>query len=426
MSSELLIDAQALSKCYQIYDRPSHRLLQLLLRNRKRFYREFHALHQVSLQIRRGETVGIIGRNGSGKSTLLQLLCGTLTATSGSVRRQGRVAALLELGSGFNPEFTGRENVYMNAAVLGLSRAQIDARYEEICAFANIGEFIHQPTKTYSSGMLVRLAFAVSVCVEPDILIIDEALSVGDASFQFKCLNRLESLTASGATLLFVSHDMSMVKRFCQRVYYLRDGQLLASGPAEEMAELYLLDMRDEQRRWASGGVTPVTRKAFLDTRDGMAFGTDEGHISAACFTVTGQLFCSYRHGDEIELQVQARLRASVARPNLSVTIQEARLLVIGGANFALRPGPEEDGWYPASLTVRFPARLGPGRYHITLKLMNGVTEDSSQLIEKQVGLLAFDVLPNDKHFLGVVDLGLQGHDGASTGNKRLDEVTPL
>lgn len=408
MSSDVLIDAQSLSKCYQIYDRPSHRLLQMLMRNKKRFYREFWALKPVTLQIRRGETVGIIGRNGSGKSTLLQLICGTLDPTGGAVHRQGRIAALLELGSGFDPDFTGHDNVYMNAAILGLSREQIDARYEEICAFANIGDFIDQPTKTYSSGMLVRLAFAVSVCVEPDVLIVDEALSVGDASFQFKCLNRLESLTNSGSTLLFVSHDMTMVRRFCQRVLYMRDGQVLASGPAEEMAELYLLDMRDEQRRWASNGATAVTRKTFLDTRSGMAFGTDEGHISAARFAVTGQLFSSYSHADTVEIEIEAQLRESIARPNLSVTIQEARLLVIGGANFPLKPDLVVDGWYSTSLVVKFPARLAPGRYHITLKLMHGLTEDTSQLIEKQVALLAFDVLPNDKNFLGVVDLGVE------------------
>jgi lipopolysaccharide transport system ATP-binding protein len=423
MSSDLLIDAQAVSKCYQIYERPSHRLLQGLLRNRKCFYREFWAVNQVSLQIHRGETVGIIGRNGSGKSTLLQLICGTLIPTNGNVHCEGRIAALLELGSGFNPEFTGRENVYMNSAVLGLSRAQTDARYEEICAFANIGDFIEQPTKTYSSGMLVRLAFAVSVCVEPDILIVDEALSVGDASFQFKCLNRLEQLAESGSTLLFVSHDMSMVRRFCQRVLYMRDGQVLASGPAEDMAELYLLDMRDEQRRWASSGATTVTRKAFLDTRPGMAFGTDEGHISAAQFTSTGQMFSSYRHGDDVEIHVQARLHASIARPNVSLTIQEARLLVISGANFAMQCGPIEDGWYEASVAARFPARLAAGRYHVTLKLMNGLTEETSQLIEKQVGLLAFDVLPNNKNFLGLVDLGLERIDSVSTASPPAHEV---
>lgn len=406
MLPEVLIDAENLSKCYHIFNNPRHRLMQMLVLGRKRYYQEFWALRQVSLQIRRGETVGIIGRNGSGKSTLLQLLCGTLDATSGNVQSNGRIAALLELGSGFNPDFTGRENVYLNATVLGLEQTQIDARYEEICAFANIGDFIDQPTKTYSSGMLVRLAFAVSVCVEPDILIVDEALAVGDASFQFKCLNRLESLTSNGSTLLFVSHDMSMVKRFCQRVLYLRDGHLVASGPAEEMAELYLLDMRDEQRRWASSGAIEVTRKAHLGGAEGMAFGTREGHISAAHFSVTGQAFCSYRYGDSVEIDIQARLHESVTRPNVSVTIQEARLLVIGGANFALSPGPTIDGWREATIRVKFPATLGAGRYHVTLKLMDGLTEEGSQLIEKQVGPLAFEVLPNDREFLGLVDLG--------------------
>lgn len=408
MSFEVAISAENLSKCYQIYEAPKDRLLQMLVRGRKRFYREFWALDDVSLTIAKGETVGIIGRNGSGKSTLLQLICGTLTPTRGSVRGHGRIAALLELGSGFNPEFTGRENVYVNAAVLGLSRAEIDARFEDIIAFANIGDFIDQPTKIYSSGMLVRLAFAVSVCVEPEILIVDEALSVGDASFQFKCLNRLEELAAKGTTLLFVSHDMSMVKRFCHRVIYLRGGRVVASGSPDEMAELHLLDMRDEQRRWASGGATQVTRKPFMGGQEGIAFGTEEGHISAACFTNTQQPCSSYLYGDDIEIRVEVVLHESITQPNISFTVQEARLLVIGGGNFALSPGPAENGWRRSAITVRFPANLAEGRYHVTLKLLHGATEETSQLIEKQVAPLAFDMLPNHRNFLGMVDLGLQ------------------
>lgn len=267
--SEIAVQTAHLSKSYHIYDTPRDRLWQMLSRGKKHFYREFWALQDVSLELRKGETVGIIGRNGTGKSTLLQLICGTLSATSGSLQSHGRVAALLELGSGFNHEFTGRENVYMNGAVLGLSHAEIEARFAEITDFANIGDFIDQPTKTYSSGMLVRLAFAVAVCVQPDILIVDEALAVGDASFQFKCLNRLEALTQQGTTLLFVSHDMGMVKRFCNRVIYLREGKVRASGSPEEMAELYLLEMRDEQRRWASGGTVPVAPKPFLAKQGG-------------------------------------------------------------------------------------------------------------------------------------------------------------
>ena len=186
-----MIRVENLSKCYQIYDKPQHRLWQGLFRGRKQFFREFWALKDVSFEVRRGETVGIIGRNGSGKSTLLQMICGTLTPTSGTIDVRGRVGALLELGAGFNPEFTGRENVYMNGSILGLTREEIDARYEDIVAFADIGQFIDQPLKTYSSGMYVRLAFAVIANIEADVLVIDEALAVGDAFFVQKCMRFL-------------------------------------------------------------------------------------------------------------------------------------------------------------------------------------------------------------------------------------------
>ncbi|ROM19410.1 lipopolysaccharide transport system ATP-binding protein [Pseudomonas sp. NFPP10] len=408
MCSELAIKAQGLGKCYPIYDQPRDRLLQLLLPRGKQRYREFWALKDVALEVRKGETLGIIGRNGSGKSTLLQLICGTSTASTGSVTSHGRIAALLELGSGFNPEFSGRENVYLNGAVLGLKRAEIEARFDEITAFANIGEFIDQPTRTYSSGMLVRLAFAVSVCVEPDILIVDEALAVGDASFQFKCLERLERLTRQGMTLLFVSHDMSMVKRFCNRALYLRDGEIRASGAPEAMAELYLLDMRDEQRRWASAGAVQVSAKTPLNPEHGMAFGTPEGRITSAVFSNTEALYSSFAHGDMIEIAIEAQVSDAIARPNISLTIQEARLLVVSGVNVALQCGESRQGWRSASVCLRFAANLAAGRYHITLKLMNGETEETSHLIEKQVALLAFDTLPGNKHFLGIVDLHIE------------------
>ncbi|NBF06430.1 ATP-binding cassette domain-containing protein [Pseudomonas sp. Fl5BN2] len=408
MCSDLAIKTQELGKCYQIYEQPRDRLLQLLRPRGKRRYREFWALKAVSLEIRRGETVGIIGRNGSGKSTLLQLICGTSTASTGSVVCHGRIAALLELGSGFNPEFTGRENVYLNGAVLGLKRAEIEARLDEIAAFANIGEFIDHPTKTYSSGMLVRLAFAVSVCVEPDILIVDEALAVGDASFQFKCLERLDRLTRQGMTLLFVSHDMSMVKRFCNRTLYLRDGEIRASGTSEAMAELYLLDMRDEQRRWASDGAIQVTPKTALNPERGMAFGTAEGRITSAVFCSTGTLYSSFVYGDTIEIAVDTLISDAITRPNISLTIQEARLLVVSGINVPLCSDAARNGWRNARIRLKFAANLAAGRYHITLKLMNGETEETSHLIEKQVALLAFDMLPGTKHFLGIVDLHIE------------------
>lgn len=245
MSSEIAIQAETLSKCYQIYDKPRDRLLQMINR-RRRYYREFWALKSISFDIAKGETVGIIGRNGSGKSTLLQLICGTLTPTSGSVRTNGRIAALLELGSGFNPDFTGRENVALSCALLGLTPDETAARFNDIANFADIGAFIEQPVKTYSSGMYVRLAFAVNIVTQPDIMIVDEALAVGDINFQAKCMSALSRMRENGTTVLFVSHDISAVKSLCNRAIYLDNGVILSKGPAGEVAELYLRNMREE------------------------------------------------------------------------------------------------------------------------------------------------------------------------------------
>ncbi len=203
-------------------------------------YRDFWALKDVSFEVNRGEAVGIIGRNGSGKSTLLQIIAGTLQPTEGQVNVKGRVAALLELGSGFNPEFTGRENVYLSGAVLGLARSTIDARFDTIAAFADIGDFLDQPVKTYSSGMMIRLAFAVQTAVEPDILIIDEALSVGDFFFQQKCAKRMRALREQGTTLLFVSHDTASVRDLCERTLYLRQGEAVFFGASQEAIARYL------------------------------------------------------------------------------------------------------------------------------------------------------------------------------------------
>lgn len=224
----VVLSVRNVSKCFEMYDKPRHRLYQTLCAGRKKFYKEFWALRDISFDVHRGECVGIIGRNGAGKSTLLQIVTGTLSPTSGAVESRGRVAALLELGSGFNPDFTGRENVYLNGTILGLTKREIDARYDEIAAFADIGDFIDQPVKTYSSGMMVRLAFAVNVFVDPDVLIVDEALAVGDIGFQMRCFQRLRELIWNGTTILFVTHDLASVSGFCQKVLFLQDGQQVA------------------------------------------------------------------------------------------------------------------------------------------------------------------------------------------------------
>lgn len=246
-ANEVAIRVSSLSKCYQIYDTPRDRLKQFVAprlqrlagHTPKQYFREFWALKDVSFEVKKGETVGIIGRNGSGKSTLLQIICGTLNPTSGSVETRGRIAALLELGSGFNPEFTGRENVYMNASVLGLSNEEIDARFADIVAFADIDDFIEQPVKTYSSGMMLRLAFAVIAHVDADILVVDEALAVGDAFFTQKCMRFLRNFMKTG-TVLFVSHDTGSIRNLCSYAVWLEKGQVIQEGAPKDVCELYL------------------------------------------------------------------------------------------------------------------------------------------------------------------------------------------
>jgi len=268
MSDDIAIRVENLSKCYPIFEKPRDRLKQMVLPclakfgglESRKYFREFWALRDVSFEVRKGEAVGILGRNGAGKSTLLQIISGTLAASSGAVEVNGRVAALLELGSGFNPEFSGRENVYLSGAILGLCQSQISSRFEEVAAFADIGEFLDQPVKTYSSGMLMRLAFAVNTFLSPDILIVDEALGVGDAPFQAKCFRRLRQLIEEGVSLLFVSHDLATVRSVCSRALWLKAGYAEKWGEAQFVAKAY------EKFCWAEQGVV-VASSADLPTQ---------------------------------------------------------------------------------------------------------------------------------------------------------------
>ncbi|HEY1230005.1 MAG TPA: ABC transporter ATP-binding protein, partial [Ramlibacter sp.] len=253
MSSELVIDVQGVGKCYHVYDKPHHRLLQMLARGGRRYHRDFWALRDTSFSVRRGETVGIIGKNGSGKSTLLQMICGTVTPTTGAVNTQGRVAALLELGAGFNPEFTGRENVLLNAAILGIPREKMRERMQDVVEFSELNEFLDQPVKTYSSGMFARLAFSIAIHVDPEVVIVDEALAVGDARFVAKCMRRIKDLQARGVSILFVSHDITAVRTLCQRAIWLDSGRLVEDGDVFPVTGRYMEYMFRED-----GAVAPT------------------------------------------------------------------------------------------------------------------------------------------------------------------------
>jgi ABC-type polysaccharide/polyol phosphate transport system ATPase subunit len=251
------VEFSAVSKSYSIYSSPSDRLKELLTLNRRSYHRDFWALHDVSFDVRRGETFCIVGENGSGKSTLLQLVAGILQPTSGAVRVTGRVSALLELGSGFNPEFSGRDNVYLNGAILGFSTREMDQKYKDIIEFAEIGEFIHQPVKTYSSGMAVRLAFAVAIHVDPEILLVDEALAVGDIYFRQRCMRKIHELRARGVTILFVSHSTGDVKALGDRALWLDRGCVREIGATERVVSKYLAAMAQKDSAYVAGRGAP-------------------------------------------------------------------------------------------------------------------------------------------------------------------------
>lgn len=235
-----VICAEHLYKTYKLYENPKDRLKEAILPFSKKRHTEFNALSDISFSIEKGESVGIIGKNGSGKSTLLKILTGVITESSGKLKTTGRIAALIELGAGFNPEYTGIENIYLNAAIMGCSKAETDKKLQSILEFAEIGDFIYQPVKTYSSGMFVRLAFSVAIHVNPDILIVDEALAVGDYRFQAKCYNKFEELKEQGKTVLFVSHDIDAVRRFCTRAIWLDAGEMILDGDVRRVTSKYM------------------------------------------------------------------------------------------------------------------------------------------------------------------------------------------
>ena len=238
-TNSLAISVQDVTKVYRLYEKPIDRLKESMSISHKSYHRDFYALNGISFQVEKGQTVGIIGTNGSGKSTILKIITGVLTPTTGTVSVDGKISALLELGAGFNSDYTGIENIYMNGTMMGYSKKEMDEKLQDILDFAEIGDFVYQPVKTYSSGMFVRLAFALAINVEPEILIVDEALSVGDVFFQAKCYRRMEEIRKSGTTILMVTHDMGSIIKYCDKVVLLNKGEFVAEGTAGHMVDLY-------------------------------------------------------------------------------------------------------------------------------------------------------------------------------------------
>jgi lipopolysaccharide transport system ATP-binding protein len=341
MSSETVVRLSRLAKSYPIYDRPSQKLAELLTLRRRRFHREFWALRDIDLEVDRGSTLGIIGPNGSGKSTLLQIIAGILRQTSGDCLVQGSVAALLELGAGFNPEFTGRENVFMNGAIMGLSQAEMENRLDAILEFAEIGEFVDQPVKTYSSGMFVRLAFAVAIHLDPDILLVDEALAVGDLIFQHRCVNRIRRLRKEGKTILFVTHDLQALTQFCDRAILLDGGRkLVDAGPEEVVQAYHALIFEREKRRAGSGeGLLTMEEDGALPRVDTVPYvhhryGAGGARIvGVLLYTPEGRVVNEVRAGDRLNLAVTARFLEDMENPIVGVTIRDRMGMEITATN---------------------------------------------------------------------------------------------
>jgi len=403
MSSEIAISVRHVGKTFRLYRRPQDRLLQRF--TRKPLFREFHALADIDFEVQKGETVGIIGRNGSGKSTLLQLICGTLTPTHGEIQVNGRVAALLELGAGFNPEFTGRENVYLNGAILGLNRQEIDARLDDIFAFADIGDFIDQPVKTYSSGMYVRLAFAVIAHVDADILVIDEALAVGDALFTQKCMRFLRRFRENG-TILFVSHDSNAVTNLCQRAIWLREGRIAEQGPAKEVAESYLASLfastntkvaHEDTLRIAKPEEWVDQRLPYLNASNlrndleifkfdpnQAAFGHGHANIVDVCLeNDKGQRLAWVVGGEVATLAVKVQCHEALDKPIVGFYVKDRLGQTLFGDNtylsYADQPVHAAAG-SEIQVRFRFPMPLLPvGDYSIAVAVANGTQEDHVQ-----------------------------------------------
>lgn len=362
MSSEPVISVRKLGKCYQLYARPHDRLKQFLSGGKRRYYREFWALRDVSFEVWPGEVVGIIGANGSGKSTLLQLVCGTLTPTCGEVSVKGRVAALLELGAGFNPEFSGRENVFMSAAILGLSPREIAARYEEIVEFSGIRDFIDQPVKTYSSGMYVRLAFSIATSVDPDILVIDEALSVGDGAFARKSFDRIMALKDRGVTILFCSHSMYQIESICNRAIWLDRGQLKSYGEPERVVMAYQSTLADP----GSGSKYSPDMSPPSSIRGHARF----ARIKLSCDGLEGRQLTARSGISELTVEAVFSSDPTLPAPALAVTFDNAEWRMVA-STISLEAGViERDDQGNGSVCVRFPALpLLKGSYSLSFYL---------------------------------------------------------
>ena len=431
MQSNLAINVCDVTKIYRLYDKPIDRLKESISLTHKKYHKEFFALDKISFTVEKGSTVGIIGTNGSGKSTILKIITGVLNPTTGSVEVDGNISALLELGAGFNMDYTGIENIYMNGTMMGFSREQMEAKLPEILEFADIGDFVYQPVKTYSSGMFVRLAFALAINVEPEILIVDEALSVGDVFFQAKCYRRMEEIRKTGTTILMVTHDMGSVIKYCDKVILLNKGEFLAEGPAGEMVDLYKkilagrmddleadlakrLDSNFSDMMELNNDINKTHAKEYhglmkdkisinpnkTEYGDGRAEIYDLGLLDSK-----GELTNLLLKGEEFTIREKIRFNANIESPIFTFTIKDKKGTELSGTNTMfegvevkpVKPGDEAVVEFKQKMTLQ------GGEYLLSMSCTG--FENGTHVVYHRLYDVTFITVISNKNTVGVYDM---------------------
>ncbi len=418
MEKNLAISVQDVTKIYRLYDKPIDRLLEAMSITKKTYHKKFFALDKISFEIEKGTTVGIIGTNGSGKSTILKIITGVLNPSSGSVEVDGNISALLELGAGFNMDYTGIENIYMNGTMMGFSREEMEKKLPEILEFADIGDFVHQPVKTYSSGMFVRLAFALAINVEPEILIVDEALSVGDVFFQAKCYKKMEEIRQKGTTILMVTHDMGSVIKYCDKVILLNRGSFVAEGKAGEIVDLYkkILANRFEIEEEVEEDKLPVEAKVantgklmkeslsinpnLTEYGDGRAKIYDLGLID-----IKGEISNLLIKGEEFTIKERIRFFADIKQPIFTYTIKDKKGTELSGTNTMFELTDIEEVHAGDSYDVEFRQKMNlqGGEYLISMSCTG--FENGQHVVYHRLYDVASITVISNKNTVGIYDM---------------------
>ena len=431
MQSNLAINVCDVTKIYRLYDKPIDRLKESISLTHKKYHKEFFALDKISFSVEKGSTVGIIGTNGSGKSTILKIITGVLNPTTGSVEVDGNISALLELGAGFNMDYTGIENIYMNGTMMGFSREQMEAKLPEILEFADIGDFVYQPVKTYSSGMFVRLAFALAINVEPEILIVDEALSVGDVFFQAKCYRRMEEIRKTGTTILMVTHDMGSVIKYCDKVILLNKGEFLAEGPAGEMVDLYkkilagrmddleadlakrldsnfsdMMELNNDINKTHAKEYHGLMKDKISINQNKTEYGDGRAEIyDLGLLDSKGELTNLLLKGEEFTIREKIRFNANIESPIFTFTIKDKKGTELSGTNTMfegvevkpVKPGDEAVVEFKQKMTLQ------GGEYLLSMSCTG--FENGTHVVYHRLYDVTFITVISNKNTVGVYDM---------------------